>query len=159
MSLLWLVPTRWNVEEGKLEKGRNMFSKKVEVKGKKKSRKEKIKDQQYWQKSVKKKKKIKKNVWEKDGKSQNINQIRYWQYQTWCLSSTKGRIIFCEEGGGSEGFIGGPHFFPNLKRGGGGHVFFQSSILNIFFKKGMPLSEIRVQADLQRFCLIHKPTV
>ena len=60
--------------------------------------------------------------------------------------------------GGSEDFIGGPHFFPNLKKGGG-HVFFQSSILNIFFKKGMPLSEIRVQADLQRFCLIHKPTV
>ena len=31
----------------------------------------------------------------------------------------KGRIIFYEEGegGGSEGFMGGDTFFPNLKRG------------------------------------------
>ena len=47
---------------------------------------------------------------------------------------SKGHIIFHEEGV-SEDFMGGPHFFPNLKRGG--HVFFQSLILNIFFKKGM----------------------
>ena len=43
---------------------------------------------------------------------------------------SKGHIIFHEEGV-SEDFMGGPHFFPNLKRGG--HVFFQSLILNIFF--------------------------
>ena len=50
------------------------------------------------------------------------------------MASNKGRIIFYEEGGGSKDFMGGPHFFPNLKRGGG-YVFFQSLILNIFFKK------------------------
>ena len=61
-------------------------------------------------------------------------------------------------------------FFPSLKRGG--HVFFQSLILNIFLKK---VCNIRNQSasctteplfvslsnttniDLQRFCLIHKP--
>ena len=81
----------------------------------------------------------------------------------------KGRIIFYEEGG-SEDFMGrGPHFFPNLKRGGG-HVFFQSLISNIFFKKRYanirnqsiscttePLFFSLSNTDLQRFCLIHKP--
>ena len=39
---------------------------------------------------------------------------------------TKGRIIFHEDGGegGSEDFMGGgAHLFPNLKKGGGGHIF------------------------------------
>ena len=57
------------------------------------------------------------------------------------MASDKGRIIFYEEGG-SKDFMGGPHFFPNLKRGG--YVFFQSLILNIFLKKRYAISEIRV---------------
>ena len=62
---------------------------------------------------------------------------------------------------------GGGTFFPNLKRGG--HVFFQSLILNIFKKKVCnirnqsarcttePLFVSLSNTDLQRFCLIHKP--
>ena len=50
--------------------------------------------------------------------------------------------MFYEEGGSEDFMGGGPHFFPNLKRGG--HVFFQSLILNIFFKKRYAISEIRV---------------
>ena len=71
------------------------------------------------------------------------------------------------EEGGSEDFMGGAHFFPNLK--GGGHVFFQSLILNIFLKKECnirnqsasrttePLFVSLSNMDLQIFCLIHKP--
>ena len=72
-----------------------------------------------------------------------------------CARMTRGakeRIIFDEEGG-SEDFTGGGTFFPNLKWGGGSHVFFLSLILNIFLKKVMPLSEIRVQAVLLSHCL------
>ena len=46
---------------------------------------------------------------------------------------------------------GGAQFFPNLKRGGS-RFFFQSLILNIFFKK-YAISEIRVQAVLLSHCL------
>ena len=44
--------------------------------------------------------------------------------------SAKGRIGFYEEGVSEDFMEGGAHFFPNLKRGG--HIFFQSLILNIF---------------------------
>ena len=70
--------------------------------------------------------------------------------------------------GGLKILWGGAHFFPNLKRKG--HVFFQSLILNIFFKKKVcnirnqsascttePLFVSLSNTDLQRFCLILKP--
>ena len=64
--------------------------------------------------------------------------------------------------------MGGHAFFSEPKRGGG-HVFFQSLILNIFLKKicnirnqsasctTEPLFVSLSNTDLQRFCLIHKP--
>ena len=69
--------------------------------------------------------------------------------------------------GGSEDFIGGGTFFSEPKKGG--HVFFQSLILNIFLKKVCnirnqsvscttePLFVSLSNTDLERFCLIHKP--
>ena len=45
----------------------------------------------------------------------------------------KGRIIFCEGGGGSEDFMEGGHIFSELKKGGS--RFFQRLILNIFLEK------------------------
>ena len=47
---------------------------------------------------------------------------------------------------------GRPHFFQNLK-GGGGHIFFPEFNIEYFCKKGMPLSEICVQAVLLSHCL------
>ena len=81
----------------------------------------------------------------------------------------KGRIIFYRRGGGSEDFMGGAHFFPNLKRGG--HVFIQNLILNIFLKKVCnirnqsascatePLLVSLSNTDLQRFCFYISHTV
>ena len=50
---------------------------------------------------------------------------------------------------------GGGHIFSEPKKEGGGGLsrFFQSLILSVFLKKGMPLSEVRVQAVLLNHCL------
>ena len=48
---------------------------------------------------------------------------------------------------------GGGHIFSEPKKEGGVSRFFQSLILSVFLKKGMPLSEVRVQAVLLNHCL------
>ena len=65
-----------------------------------------------------------------------------------------GRIIFFEEGGGSQDFMcRGGTFFSEAKRGS---RFFQSLILIFFLKKRNAISEIRVQAVLLSHCLSFK---